>query len=148
MIYKELEKFVHESNQIEGIKETADRHISAHQLFLGGPIHIPALVDLVKVLQPDAQLRNKLSIPGVRVGNHIAPPSGPDIEDKLRDVLAVRDPWLQHVAYETLHPFTDGNGRSGRAIWLHRHYHEDLDPYAIGRGFLHSFYYQTLAGVR
>lgn len=45
-----------------------------------------------------------------------------------------------HVVYETLHPFTDGNGRSGRAVWLRQMGWIVRAPL----GFLHHFYYQTL----
>lgn len=64
--------------------------------------------------------------------------------EKLLDEKA--HPYHIHVDYENLHPFTDGNGRSGRALWLRRM--KDLGEnsfyQALDLGFLHTFYYQTL----
>lgn len=141
-----LGAFVQESNRIEGIEVTTDDHIAAHNEFLDRPLSVVSIVELVSTLQPDARFRNTPSAPNVQVGRHIAPRSGPDIQTNLESILTIHDPWEQHNAYETLHPFTDCNGRSGRAIWLHRHYHDQsLDMWALRRGFLHSWYYQTLS---
>jgi hypothetical protein len=49
-------------------------------------------------------------------------------------------PLEAHVRYETLHPFTDGNGRTGRALW----YWMMVGSSRADLGFLHAFYYQTL----
>lgn len=135
----DLAAFVRESNRIEGINRTTAAHIEAHRQFLlRTQIIVEDLVELVAVLQPDARLRDKVEIHGVRVGNHIAPPSGPAVLRELEHILKMPgSSFHQHVAYETLHPFTDGNGRSGRALWLHRRGSAPL-------GFLHQFYYQTL----
>lgn len=144
-----IDRFVRESNMIEGIDLTTSRHYAAHYEFLDRPITIDSIIELVHHLQPDAVFRDQPQIPGVRVGRHIAPPSGPDIRANLESILVVHNPWEQHCLYECLHPFTDGNGRSGRAIWLHRHYHNPaLDSWAVRRGFLHSFYYHTLSNFR
>ncbi len=141
-----IDAFVRESNRIESIMETPGKDVTATLRFLERPLTIPSIVELVHHLQPDAVLRDQPQITGVQVGGHVAPASGPQIADMLKIILTMENPWQQHVEYEVLHPFTDGNGRSGRAVWLYRHYHDrELDPLAIKRGFLHSFYYHTLS---
>ena len=49
-------------------------------------------------------------------------------------------PFAVHVAYENLHPFMNGNGRSGRALWLWHMGGIEKVPL----GFLRTWYYQSL----
>jgi len=147
-----LKRFVVESNRIEGIAVTRQREVDAHRGFIALPaVTVDDLVALVGVIQPNAQLRDKVSVPGVRVSNHIAPPSGPEIRANLEmylwGTMNGTSPFDTHRRYETLHPFTDGNGRSGRALWLWQMLRdgERSAAMAMQLGFLHSFYYQTLA---
>ena len=139
-----LEDFVRESNRIEGInRDPTPAEIEAHTRFLSVPkLAVFEMERFVSVIQPCAVLRRVVGL-NVRVGSHFPPPGGHGIEVRLTALLedaapSSASPYATHLSYETLHPFTNGNGRSGRVLWL----------WMMGGeaplGFLHTFYYQTL----
>lgn len=144
-----LTLFIKQSNLIEGIerKPTA-AEFDAHKHFLAlDQITIPDLQAFVEVVAPGKPLRCSPGM-NVRVGSHIAPPGGPDIVVQLQAILdganvGWTDPWRTHCLYEQLHPFLNGNGRSGRVLWLWQQRGKPLPPLL----FLHAAYYQALAAL-
>jgi hypothetical protein len=144
-----LSDFVRESNHIEGIhRAPSAAEIHATERFLALPqVTISSLIDLVAVYAPNARPRFVEGL-NVRVGAHVPPPGGPMVQRRLVSMLEnedhPRDAYEMHVEYETVHPFTDGNGRSGRALWLW--YMGGIEKAPLG--FLHHFYYQTLQRAR
>lgn len=144
-----LELFVAESNRIEGIHRLPLEHeIEAHLRLLRadwtvGFDLIGTVQHFVATVQPGAVLRDRVGL-DVRVGNHLPPWGGPQIRIGLAKLLIASrngDPYTIHRAYQNLHPFTDGNGRSGRALWLRMM----GGPERVPLGFLHTWYYQSLS---
>jgi hypothetical protein len=137
-----LLSFIVESNAIEGIHTSpSDEEIEAYISFRS--IERPAVEDLerfVSVIQAGARLRDRRGL-DVLVGDHSPPPGGPGIPLALDMLLSDENqsPARLHHRYLHLHPFTDGNGRSGRVVWLHRRGWD----YGCG-SFLREWYYDSM----
>lgn len=155
---EKLYDFLVESDKIEGIYLPFPGNIKAWEKRLEAttnfielhPITIPALRKIVKIFEPMAELRDKEGL-NVFVGGYYPPKGGKDIGIVLQKLLISMveeelTPFKAHNIYESLHPFTDCNGRSGRLIWLWQMIHQGHGWPELG--FLHTWYYQSLQHIR
>lgn len=155
---KMIVDFMLESNKIEGIDCTTGDEVIAFEHFLGlNELYIGDVLNLLNRVAPGHLLRTGIG-QEVWIGNHKAPAGGPNIMIALHEImntvvlwnqgLASASPFTVHRDFEKLHPFTDGNGRVGRAIWAWQMLHAPLGTrelrVGLALGFLHEFYYQTL----
>lgn len=145
-----LFSFAQKSNLIEGIDDYG-RHLK-HAESLGKflnykDLRITRLEKFVKEIEPQAFLRKELNH-GAVIGGRLAPP-GPisiyKLDELLRNInMREIEPWQAHAEYEYIHPFIDGNGRSGRAVWLWMMVKLYGEERAFRYPFLRYYYYQTL----
>lgn len=143
----DLDDFLRESNRIEGIAGYRPREMtSLKSLLAATELTVEGVTAFVTATQGDAFLRDHVGL-DVRVGSFYPPPGGPEVRRVLIAILSdinqrVVSPYQGHRRYENLHPYTDGNGRSGRAVWL---WQMLRDGGTLYRSFLHQWYYQSLA---
>lgn len=145
-----LDSFILESNEIEEIEKNEYDHEKQKEaikkFILKKKIKIDDIIRLTSIF--GGRIRDQEGM-NVKVGSYIPPRGGAKIVERLKRIISVIDrssnPYLTHRRYQKLHPFTDGNGRSGRAIWLRMMYRINGVP---RYGFLHSHYYQALENGR
>lgn len=146
-IYPGLTEFIRESNLIERIDRPPSKpEVDASVIFMKLPVvSLEDLCTVQSIYAPGKPLRTKPGM-NVQVGTHIPDPGSPQISSMLQDILDIAhaepDAWAVHVAFEDLHPFMDGNGRTGRILWAWQMQRSGQFPFDLP--FLHRFYYQTL----
>jgi hypothetical protein len=146
------ESHVRESNEIESIfRDPTEAEIDEHVRFLSlSDISVDDLRRHVYVYAGAGhRLRNLIT--DVHYIGKRRLEGGPLVLERLCELLHdcntdQIDPWHAHVEYEHLHPFTDGNGRSGRMLWhwmMKKKYGSRYES-MTSIGFLHRFYYQSM----
>lgn len=143
-----LRLFLQESNKIEGIFTTPSTKVldEAYVFLMRETLELSTIENFVSLVEPEGKLRTDPGM-NVYIGDHVPPPGGPAILYKLMDLLDKLDdkdvsPFEWSCKYLNLHPFTDGNGRSSRIIWLWMMRRRNLPIF--GNSFLHTWYYQSL----
>jgi len=142
---RRLMEFAKESNRIEGITnaEANERMFEKLEAFL-------KFKELTAVrvcgFNEWGVLRRNAGM-DVRIGGRSCLPGGDSLKHHFALIihtLRERSAFVNHVEFERLHPFTDGNGRTGRAIWLWQMVNQN--GYDLSLGFLNKWYYQSLEG--
>jgi len=145
--FRYLAAFAKQSNEIESITSPIRHAIhkaALETLLKHSVIDIEAIRKFVAIVEPSATYRAESKVTVWIGGKEGLSPS--KINSKLVLVLAAINSgegttYKSHLDYQNIHPFTDCNGRSGRAIWLWQKH--NLNNYTGRNLFLQEYYYDT-----
>lgn len=139
-----LKECAKESNRIEGITNAEANEIMFEKLEAFLKLEELTLDNVCDF--NDWGILREMEGMNVSVGGRLCLPGGRQVKSYLELIISTvdkRNAYKNHLDFEKLHPFTDGNGRTGRAIslWQMVRQHD----YDLSLGFLHQFYYQALS---
>lgn len=140
-----LMEFAKESNRIEGITNADDNEHMFEKLEAFLKFKELTAVRVCSFNEWGVLRRNAGM--DVSIGGRSCLPGGDSLKHHFALIihtLVERSAFINHVEFERLHPFTDGNGRTGRAIWLWQMVRQH--DYDLSLGFLNKWYYQSLEG--
>ncbi len=74
--------------------------------------------------------RSELNPEVINVGGRDTPSPTlvPQLMDEWLENIPTTDPLESHIRFEVIHPFVDGNGRTGRMLYWHRCRELGIDP--------------------